>query len=170
MSLGFLIDVDDEEEAIAEPRPSDKSVLESIAGIKLPRGEGICTRVPLITRLQNHRETEVYLEYNGNLVPTDEAHIADVIILATNEIARHGKGISDISSKLIVKKNGVPDLTMVDLPRITRVTVLGQIEDMLEQISDAVVIWIICGSLNVSAEDNTTGQKNKITITNDKGR
>ncbi|KAM3344820.1 putative dynamin-related protein 4A [Capsicum galapagoense] len=170
MSLGFLIDVDDEEEAIAEPRPSDKSVLESIAGIKLPRGEGICTRVPLIMRLQNHRETEVYLEYNGNSVPTDEAHISNVIVLATNEITGHGKGISNISSKLIVKKNGVPDLTMVDLPRITRVAVLEQTKDMLEQISDAVVIWIICGSLNVSVEDNTTGQKNKITITNDKGR
>lgn len=30
--------------------------------------------------------------------------------------------------------------------------------------------WFLAGILNVSAEDKTTGNKNKITITNDKGR
>jgi hypothetical protein len=33
---------------------------------------------------------------------------------------------------LVVKKNGVPDLTMVDLPGITRVPVHGQPENIYE--------------------------------------
>ncbi|PHU07092.1 putative dynamin-related protein 4A [Capsicum chinense] len=125
----------------AKPRPFDKSVLESLARIRLPRGEGICTRVPLITRLKNHRETEVYLEYNRKSVPIDETHIGS-IILATNEIDGHGKDISNISLKIIVKKNSVPDLTMVDLPGITRVTILGQIKDILEQILGFIMAYI----------------------------
>ncbi|KAL0304730.1 UNVERIFIED_CONTAM: putative dynamin-related protein 4A [Sesamum angustifolium] len=46
------------------------SVLESLAGISLPRGQGICTRVPLL-RLQNHHNSqpEIFLEYAGAIVP-----------------------------------------------------------------------------------------------------
>ncbi|KAL8556847.1 hypothetical protein ACS0TY_004353 [Phlomoides rotata] len=120
------------------------SVLESLAGISLPRGQGICTRVPLIMRLQNHPnlQPQLSLEFNGKVVPTDEESIADSISLATEEIAGKGKGISDTPLTLIVKKNGVPDLTMVDLPGITRVPVHGQPEDIYEQISKTIMEYI----------------------------
>ncbi|KAH0777162.1 hypothetical protein KY290_008573 [Solanum tuberosum] len=81
---------------IGDQSSGKSGVLESLAGISLPRGEDICTRVPLIMKLQNHSETKVYLEYSGKSVPTDEFHVAEAIILATNEIAGHGKGISNI--------------------------------------------------------------------------
>ncbi|PHT69414.1 putative dynamin-related protein 4A [Capsicum annuum] len=159
------------------------SVLESLAGIRLPRGEGICTRVPLILRLQNHSETEVYLEYNGKSVPTDEVHITDAIILVTNEIAGHGKGISNIPLKLIVKKNGVPDLTMVDLPGTTTVAVPGQTEDVFEQISGIVMEYITpensiilnvlsatvdfttCESIRMSRKVDKTGERTLAVVT-----
>uniref|UniRef100_M1BQM5 Interferon-induced GTP-binding protein mx n=1 Tax=Solanum tuberosum TaxID=4113 RepID=M1BQM5_SOLTU len=127
---------------VGDQSSGKSSVLESLAGISLPRGQGICTRVPLIMRLQNHNEIELHLEYNGKLVPTNEVHIAEAIVLATNEIAGHGKGISNIPLSLIVKKNGVPDLTMVDLPGITRVPVHGQPDDIFEQISDIIMKYI----------------------------
>ncbi|CAN0856266.1 Putative dynamin-related protein 4A [Linum grandiflorum] len=118
---------------------SDKSsVLESIAGISLPRGQGICTRVPLIMRLHHHSHqiSELSLEYSSNgstkTVSTNETHVAVSIKKATEEIAGAGKGISNSPLTLIVKKNDVPDLTMVDLPGITRVPVHGQPEDIYE--------------------------------------
>ncbi|KAL8556846.1 hypothetical protein ACS0TY_004352 [Phlomoides rotata] len=129
---------------VGDQSSGKSSVLESLAGISLPRGQGICTRVPLIMRLQNHPnlQPQLSLEFNGKVVPTDEESIADSISLATEEIAGKGKGISDTPLTLIVKKNGVPDLTMVDLPGITRVPVHGQPEDIYEQISKTIMEYI----------------------------
>ncbi|XP_075511440.1 dynamin-related protein 4C-like isoform X2 [Primulina tabacum] len=120
------------------------SVLESLAGISLPRGQGICTRVPLILRLENysHPRPEFFLEFDGKVINTDEERISDDITAATDEIAGKGKGVSKIPLTLIVKKNGVPDLTMVDLPGITRVAVHGQPEDIYEQISKIIMEFI----------------------------
>ncbi|PIN15101.1 Vacuolar sorting protein VPS1, dynamin [Handroanthus impetiginosus] len=120
------------------------SVLESLAGISLPRGQGICTRVPFILRLQSHHnpQPEIYLQSAGRTVPTDEEHISDAITAATDEIAGKGKGISNNPLTLVVKKKGVPDLTMVDLPGITRVPVKGQPDDIYEQISKIIMEFI----------------------------
>lgn len=106
------------------------SVLESLVGISLPREQDIFSRVPLIIRLQNHIDSEVHLEYNGKSVPTDEVHVAEAIVLAANEIAGHGKGISKIPLTVIVKRNGIPDLTMVHFPRISSVPVHRQPEEI----------------------------------------
>ena len=103
---------------VGDQSSGKSSVLESLAGISLPRGQGICTRVPLIMRLHHHSEpeSELHLEYCGKVVSTDEINIAEAINMATAEIAGNGKGISHTPLTLVVKKNGVPDLTMVDLP------------------------------------------------------
>ncbi|KAF7138366.1 hypothetical protein RHSIM_Rhsim07G0109400 [Rhododendron simsii] len=129
---------------VGDQSSGKSSVLESLAGISLPRGQGICTRVPLIMRLQHHQnpKPELHLEYQGKTVPTDETQIAEAIVLATNEIAGNGKGISHTPLTLVVKKKGVPDLTMVDLPGITRVPVHGQPEDIYEQISRIIMEYI----------------------------
>lgn len=91
---------------VGDQSSGKSSVLESLAGISLPRGQGICTRVPLIMRLQNHThpQPELSLEFNGKLVPTDEAHISETINLATDEMAGNGKGISNAPMTLVVKK------------------------------------------------------------------
>ncbi|PKI33473.1 hypothetical protein CRG98_046122 [Punica granatum] len=113
---------------VGDQSSGKSSVLESLAGINLPRGQGICTRVPLIMRLQNHPcpDPELYLEFNGKHVETDEDN----------------KGISNTPLTLVVKKDGVPDLTMVDLPGITRVPVHGQPENIYEQISEMIMEYI----------------------------
>ncbi|KAG5248551.1 dynamin-related protein [Salix suchowensis] len=129
---------------VGDQSSGKSSVLESLAGISLPRGQGICTRVPLIMRLQHHTapEPELSLEFSGKTVPTSEAEIADAITVATDEIAGSGKGISNTPLTLVVKKKGVPDLTMVDLPGITRVPVHGQPENIYEQIADIIMEYI----------------------------
>ncbi|KAL8556797.1 hypothetical protein ACS0TY_004310 [Phlomoides rotata] len=170
---------------VGDQSSGKSSVLESLAGISLPRGQGICTRVPLIMRLQNHSnpDPQLFLEFNGKVVPTDEQHIADSISSATEEIAGKGKGISNTPLTLIVKKKGVPDLTMVDLPGITRVPVHGQPEDIYEQISGIIMEFITpeesiilnvlsagvdfstCESIRMSQRVDKSGQRTLAVVT-----
>lgn len=130
---------------VGDQSSGKSSVLESLAGISLPRGQGICTRVPLIMRLQgdsNAIKPSLHLEYGDKTVPTTENGITAAINAATVEIAGAGKGISDKPITLVVKKKSVPDLTLVDLPGITRVPVQGQPTDIYEQISKIIMEYI----------------------------
>ncbi len=79
---------------VGDQSSGKSSVLESLAGISLPRGQGICTRVPLIMRLQNHPhpDPELYLEFDGKTVKTDEENVTFAISSATEEIAGFGEG------------------------------------------------------------------------------
>ncbi|KAH7545069.1 hypothetical protein FEM48_Zijuj01G0054100 [Ziziphus jujuba var. spinosa] len=170
---------------VGDQSSGKSSVLESLAGISLPRGQGICTRVPLIMRLQHHKDPkpELSLEFNGKLVHTDENHVSEAINLATDEIAGNGKGISNDPLTLVVKKKGVPDLTMVDLPGITRVPVHGQPENIYEQIRDTIMEYIkpeesiilnvlsatvdftTCESIRMSQSVDKTGERTLAVVT-----
>nr|GEZ29123.1 dynamin-related protein 4C-like [Tanacetum cinerariifolium] len=108
---------------VGDQSSGKSSVLESLAGISLPRGQGICTRVPLVMRLQHHEEDvpKFTLKYqNKEEEIYDESGISKSITKATDEVAGNCKGVANIPLTLVVKKKGVPDLTMVDLPGITR--------------------------------------------------
>nr|GLL31807.1 dynamin-related protein 4C-like [Ipomoea trifida] len=171
---------------VGDQSSGKSSVLESLAGISLPRGQGICTRVPLIMRLKNVPnlgEPELHLEFNGKIVPTNEESVADAIVHATEEVAGRGKGISHAPLTLTVKKCGVPDLTMVDLPGITRVPVHGQPEDIYEQISNIIMEYITpeesiilnvlsasvdfstCESIRMSQKVDKTGERTLAVVT-----
>ncbi|KAF8365222.1 hypothetical protein HHK36_032773 [Tetracentron sinense] len=81
---------------VGDQSSGKSSVLESLAGINLPRGQGICTCVPFIMRLQHHSSPnlDLHLEYNGKVIQTDETHIDEAINVPTGEIAGKGKDIS----------------------------------------------------------------------------
>ncbi|KAJ6962303.1 dynamin-related protein 4C [Populus alba x Populus x berolinensis] len=170
---------------VGDQSSGKSSVLESLAGISLPRGQGICTRVPLIMRLQHHTSLipEMFLEFNGKTTRTDEVNVAADINIATEEIAGSGKGISDAPLTLVIKKNGVPDLTMVDLPGITRVPVHGQPDNIYEQIAGIVMQYIqpeesiilnvlpasvdftTCESIRMSRQVDKTGERTLAVVT-----
>ncbi|ONI20906.1 hypothetical protein PRUPE_2G040000 [Prunus persica] len=170
---------------VGDQSSGKSSVLESLAGISLPRGQGICTRVPLVMRLQHHSDPkpELSLEYNGRVEQTDEENISEDIVNATNLIAGDKKGISDTPLTLLVKKNGVPDLTMVDLPGITRVPVHGQPENINDQIKDMIMKYIkpdesiilnvlsastdfsTCESISMSRSVDKTGERTLAVVT-----
>ncbi|CAN6857249.1 unnamed protein product [Brassica oleracea] len=170
---------------VGDQSSGKSSVLESLAGISLPRGQGICTRVPLVMRLQRSSspEPEIWLEYSDKVVPTDEEHISEAICAATDVIAGSGKGVSDAPLTLHVKKVGVPDITMVDLPGITRVPVNGQPENIYEQISamimkyiepqesiilnvlSATVDFTTCESIRMSRQVDKTGERTLAVVT-----
>ncbi|KAJ1254189.1 hypothetical protein BS78_K108100 [Paspalum vaginatum] len=172
---------------VGDQSSGESSVLESLAGISLPRGQGICTRVPLVMRLQDDPSADspkLQLEYsNGRVVATSEAMVADAINTATAEIAGGGKGISDAPITLVVRKRGVPDLTLVDLPGITRVPVQGQPEDIYDQIAkiireyiapkesiilnvlSATVDFPTCESIRMSQQVDRTGERTLAVVT-----
>ncbi|KAG7585143.1 Dynamin central domain [Arabidopsis thaliana x Arabidopsis arenosa] len=165
------------------------SVLESLARISLPRGEGICTRVPLVMRLQqsSSSEPEIWLEYElygkKKVDKTDEEHIAEAIRKATDAIAGSGKGVSDTPLTLHVMKSGVPNLTMIDLPGIVRIAVDGQPENIYEQISAMIMKYIepqetiilnvlsaqvdftTCESIRMSRQVDKTGERTLAVVT-----
>ncbi|XP_057800088.1 dynamin-related protein 4C-like [Salvia miltiorrhiza] len=117
------------------------------------------------------------------LVIKKKANVVDEIMYTTQEIAGKGKGISNTPLTLVVKKKGVPDLTMIDLPGITRVPVKGQLEDISEQISNIIMKYITpkesiilnvlsagvdfptCESIRMSQKVDKTGQRTLAVVT-----
>ncbi|CAN1217798.1 Dynamin-related protein 4C [Linum perenne] len=154
---------------VGDQSSGKSSVLESLAGISLPRGQGICTRVPLIMRLHHHSAPTpvLSLEYSFNgstkTVPTDETSVAVAINTATEEIAGAGKGISNNPLTLIVRKNGVPDLTMVDLPGITRY--IKPEESIILNVLSATVDFSTCESIRMSQKVDKTGDRTLAVVT-----
>jgi len=116
------------------------SLLESIVGMDfLPRGDGVVTRRPLELRLvhvphgQNDKPYGVFERYKDKkFFNFDE--IRDTINKLTDEVCGVSKGIVDSPIVLTVYAHSCPDLTLVDLPGITRIAIAGQ-EKNIEQIT-----------------------------------
>jgi dynamin GTPase len=102
------------------------SVLESIVGHDcLPRGSGIVTRRPLILQLQTtEKGSPVYAEFlhkKGDRIENFE-HVIKEIERETERVAGSKKGIVNTPIYLRIYSPNVVDLTLVDLPGITKVT------------------------------------------------
>ncbi|KAK1945248.1 Dynamin-A [Phytophthora citrophthora] len=132
------------------------SVLENIVGKDfLPRGSGIVTRRPLVLQLYNSSGTVPVDEEGGE--PVEEwgefLHIPGQKFADFNEIRREieketdritgkNKGISNKSINLKVFSPHVLNLTLVDLPGITKVPVGDQPVNIEEQIRDMCTEFI----------------------------
>lgn len=127
---------------VGDQSSGKSSVLESLAGIALPRGQGIVTRMPLILRLQTSKQPRITVEYEGVNKEISEEQIASTIEYATQILAGSSKGITDKPITVHVSKPNAPDLTMVDLPGITRVPVHGQPQDIYDQVSKIILHYI----------------------------
>lgn len=103
------------------------SVLESIVGMDfLPRGEGIVTRRPIEFRLIHIKEDSeikywAVFENEKNKKYTDFNEVREQINRLTDEIAGKNKGIIDEPIVLNIYSIKCPDLSLIDLPGITRV-------------------------------------------------
>lgn len=72
------------------------SVLESLAGIDLPRGTGVVTRVPLILRLQLADKESIVLEHEGKEAMAVSSYgVAEAVLKATDILAGKKKGITN---------------------------------------------------------------------------
>ena len=104
------------------------SVLESIVGIDfLPRAAGLCTRRPLEMRLRHlHEMTEpwaVFEETPGKF--TDFKEVRKTIETLTDKVAGSNSLIVDKPIVLTIYSHTCPDLTLIDLPGITRIPLRG---------------------------------------------
>lgn len=135
------------------------SVIESLVGRTfLPRGVGIVTRCPLLLQLiycpKDDRERRSAQDGTLNVdewgeflhakdqIFTDFDEIRKEIERETNRRAGINKGISNEPIRLKIFSTSVLNLTMVDLPGITKVPVGEQPEDIEQQIVRLVSSYI----------------------------
>ncbi|XP_068572948.1 dynamin-1-like protein isoform X2 [Cebidichthys violaceus] len=141
--------------AVVGTQSSGKSsVLESLVGRDLlPRGTGIVTRRPLILQLvhvdpgdarkndDGGREGEEWGKFlhTKNQIYTDFEEIRQEIENETERLSGNNKGISDDPIHLKIFSPNVVNLTLVDLPGITKVPVGDQPIDIEVQIKDLIL-------------------------------
>ncbi|XP_056161793.1 phragmoplastin DRP1E isoform X2 [Syzygium oleosum] len=122
------------------------SVLESIVGRDfLPRGSGIVTRRPLV--LQLHKTEDGAPEYAEFLhLPkrrfSDFALVRKEIQDETDRVTGRSKQISPVPIHLSIYSPNVVNLTLVDLPGLTKVAVEGQPETIAEDIENMVRSYV----------------------------
>ncbi|XP_047438806.1 interferon-induced GTP-binding protein Mx-like [Mugil cephalus] len=131
---------------IGDQSSGKSSVLEALSGVALPRGSGIVTRCPLELKMKRTKEGQ---EWYGKIIYgnhdeeiEDPASVEKKIREAQDEMAGNGVGISSELISLEVASPDVPDLTLIDLPGITRVAVKGQPENIGEQIKRLIEKFI----------------------------
>uniref|UniRef100_A0A665WBE9 Dynamin-1-like protein n=1 Tax=Echeneis naucrates TaxID=173247 RepID=A0A665WBE9_ECHNA len=149
--------------AVVGTQSSGKSsVLESLVGRDLlPRGTGIVTRRPLILQLVHvdpgdarknddsgtYQHPSVLIKgeewgkflHTKNKIYTDFDEIRQEIENETERISGNNKGISDEPIHLKIFSPHVVNLTLVDLPGITKVPVGDQPKDIEVQIRDLIL-------------------------------
>uniref|UniRef100_A0A8B9JA56 Dynamin n=1 Tax=Astyanax mexicanus TaxID=7994 RepID=A0A8B9JA56_ASTMX len=119
------------------------SVLENFVGRDfLPRGSGIVTRRPLVLQLISATsEYAEFLHCKGKKF-TDFDDVRREIETETDRVTGSNKGISSIPINLRVYSPNVLNLTLIDLPGITKVPVGDQPHDIEYQIRDMIMQFI----------------------------
>ena len=142
------------------------SVLESIVGLDfLPRGDGVVTRRPLELRLChiNHGEPWAIFEERKGQKFTDFNKVREMIETLTDEVCKEDKNIVDKPIVLNVYSQTCPDLTLVDLPGVTRVPV-GKQPKNIEQITKdmatryikdplTIILCVIAANSDIATSD-----------------
>ncbi|KAH7415742.1 hypothetical protein KP509_14G059000 [Ceratopteris richardii] len=121
------------------------SVLESIVGRDfLPRGSGIVTRRPLVLQLNKTERGPDYAEFMH--LPkkrfTDFAAVRKEISDETDRITGRTKQISPVPIHLSIYSPNVVNLTLIDLPGLTKVAVEGQPESIVADIENMVRLYV----------------------------
>ncbi|XP_012438373.1 phragmoplastin DRP1C [Gossypium raimondii] len=121
------------------------SVLESVVGRDfLPRGSGIVTRRPLVLQLHKTESGTEYAEFLHSPKKrfTDFVAVRKEIADETDRITGKTKQISNIPIHLSIYSPNVVNLTLIDLPGLTKVAVEGQSETIVEDIENMVRTYV----------------------------
>ena len=142
------------------------SVLESIVGLDfLPRGDGVVTRRPLELRLCHINSGEpwaIFEERKGTKF-TDFIKVRETIEALTDEVCKANKNIIDKPIVLNVYSQTCPDLTLVDLPGVTRVPIGDQpknIEEITKNMATryiedplTIILCVIAANSDIATSD-----------------
>uniref|UniRef100_A0A8C6P5W6 Interferon-induced GTP-binding protein Mx n=1 Tax=Nothobranchius furzeri TaxID=105023 RepID=A0A8C6P5W6_NOTFU len=143
-SIGQNADLDLPQIAVVGGQSAGKSsVLENFVGKDfLPRGSGIVTRRPLVLQLINcPTEYAEFLHCKGKKF-TDFDEVRQEIEAETDRATGHNKGISPVPINLRVYSPNVLNLTLVDLPGMTKVPVGDQPADIEHQIKEMLLQFV----------------------------
>ncbi|XP_074574764.1 dynamin-related protein 5A-like [Curcuma longa] len=149
------------------------SVLESIVGKDfLPRGSGIVTRRPLVLQLHKIDGDREYAEFMH--LPrkrfTDFALVRKEIQDETDRETGRTKQISPVPIYLSIYSPNVVNLTLIDLPGLTKVAVEGQPESIVADIENMVRSYIEkpnCIILAISPANQDLATSDAIKISRD---
>ncbi|XP_053714639.1 dynamin-1a isoform X6 [Synchiropus splendidus] len=144
------------------------SVLENFVGKDfLPRGSGIVTRRPLVLQLMNcPTEYAEFLHCKGKKF-TDFDEVRQEIEAETDRITGANKGISPVPINLRVYSPNVLNLTLVDLPGMTKVPVGDQPADIEFQIREMLMQFVTkenCLMLAVSPANSDLANSDALKI------
>uniref|UniRef100_A0A3Q2D7H9 Dynamin-2 n=1 Tax=Cyprinodon variegatus TaxID=28743 RepID=A0A3Q2D7H9_CYPVA len=144
------------------------SVLENFVGKDfLPRGSGIVTRRPLVLQLMNSpTEYAEFLHCKGKKF-TDFDEVRQEIEAETDRITGANKGISPVPINLRVYSPHVLNLTLVDLPGMTKVPVGDQPADIEAQIREMLMQFVTkenCLMLAVSPANSDLANSDALKI------
>ncbi|KAI8429663.1 hypothetical protein MSG28_000238 [Choristoneura fumiferana] len=142
--LGVHMQLDLPQIAVVGGQSAGKSsVLENFVGRDfLPRGSGIVTRRPLILQLiQGNAEYAEFLHCKGKKF-VDFNEVRAEIEAETDRITGSNKGISPVPINLRVYSPNVLNLTLIDLPGLTKVPIGDQPADIEQQIKGMIFQFI----------------------------
>ncbi|XP_058472980.1 dynamin-1a isoform X4 [Solea solea] len=144
------------------------SVLENFVGKDfLPRGSGIVTRRPLVLQLMTcPTEYAEFLHCKGKKF-TDFDEVRQEIEAETDRATGANKGISPVPINLRVYSPNVLNLTLVDLPGMTKVPVGDQPADIESQIKEMLMQFVTkdnCLMLAVSPANSDLANSDALKI------
>ncbi|XP_063393225.1 dynamin isoform X7 [Cydia fagiglandana] len=142
--LGVHMQLDLPQIAVVGGQSAGKSsVLENFVGRDfLPRGSGIVTRRPLILQLiHGNAEYAEFLHCKGKKF-VDFNEVRGEIEAETDRITGSNKGISPVPINLRVYSPNVLNLTLIDLPGLTKVPIGDQPADIEAQIKGMIFQFI----------------------------
>ncbi|XP_030052893.1 dynamin-2 isoform X5 [Microcaecilia unicolor] len=143
-SIGQSCNLDLPQIAVVGGQSAGKSsVLENFVGRDfLPRGSGIVTRRPLVLQLIFSKTEYAEFLHCKSKKFTDFDEVRHEIEAETDRVTGTNKGISPVPINLRVYSPHVLNLTLIDLPGITKVPVGDQPQDIEYQIKDMILQFI----------------------------
>ncbi|CAG5041977.1 unnamed protein product [Parnassius apollo] len=144
VQMGVHMSLDLPQIAVVGGQSAGKSsVLENFVGRDfLPRGSGIVTRRPLILQLiHGNAEFAEFLHCKGKKF-TDFNEVRSEIEAETDRVTGSNKGISPVPINLRVYSPNVLNLTLIDLPGLTKVPIGDQPPDIEQQIKAMIFQFI----------------------------
>lgn len=125
------------------------SLLENLASIRLPTGQNITTRVPLILRLEYKKDIEKQTAYISKTSNISEGEYIDDIKSIPSKIEEYTKDLAGENGRVVdspihlkVIQSSTPSVTLIDLPGITHMSVNNIQDDIHEQTTGLVNKYI----------------------------
>jgi interferon-induced GTP-binding protein Mx1 len=128
---------------VGDQSSGKSSVIEALSGIDLPRGIGCVTRCPIIIRMVKSFDKKYEILFGDKQEAVkDPKQLSQLILDEQDRKTKTKKGISDTPINITVYSPDVYDLTLIDLPGITRVPIDDQPKDIYEKIKEMISKYI----------------------------